>query len=91
MVFLDSVHLEPGEILQFLIALSFLKEAVVIFHDIANKITKLGPRGTRREWASYIIFNILRGKKYLPSGNTFLLKDIGAVKFERNQIKYVYD
>lgn len=92
LVFLDSVHLEPGEILQFLIVLPFLKEeAVVIFHDIANQITKAGPPGTRREWASYIIFNILRGKKYLPSGKTFLLKDIGAVKLEKNQKRYVYD
>ena len=92
LVFLDTVHLEPGEILQFLIVLPFLKEeAVIIFHDIANQITKSGPPGTRREWASYIIFNILRGKKFLPSGNTFLLKDIGAVKLEKNQKRYVYD
>lgn len=74
MAFLDSVHLEPGEILQFLIILPFLKEeAVVIFHDIANQITKSGKPGTRMEWASYIIFNIIRGKKYLPSGNKLLL------------------
>ena len=92
LVFLDSVHLEPGEILQFLIVLPFLKEeAVVIFHDIANQITKSGPPGSRREWASYIIFNILKGKKYLPSGNTTLLKDIGAVKLEKNQKRYIYD
>lgn len=92
LVFLDSVHLEPGEILQFLVVLPFLKEeAVVIFHDIANQITKSGPSGSRREWASYIIFNIVKGKKYLPSGNTKLLKDIGAIKLARNQKRYVYD
>ena len=92
LVFLDTIHLEPGEILQFLIVLPFLKEeAVVIFHDIANQITKSGPPGSRREWASYIIFNILKGKKYLPSGNTTLLKDIGAVKLEKNQKRYIYD
>lgn len=91
-VFLDSVHLEPGEILQFLIVLPFLKEeAIVIFHDIANQITKSGRPGTRREWASYIIFNIIRGKKYLPSGNKLLLHDIGAIKLEKNQKRYVYD
>ena len=90
LVFLDTIHFEPGEILQFLIVLPFLKEeAVVIFHDIANQITRSGP--TRKEWAPYIIFNILRGKKYLPSGKSFLLKDIGAVKLEKNQKRYVYD
>ena len=90
LVFFDTIHLEPGEILQFLIVLPFLKEeAIVIFHDIANQITHSGP--TRKEWAPYIIFNILRGKKYLPSGKPFLLKDIGAVKLEKNQKRYVYD
>ena len=40
MVFIDSAHYEPGEILDFLIALPFLKErAIVGFHDIANQIT----------------------------------------------------
>ena len=39
MLFIDSAHLEPGEILDFLIVLPFLKEnAIVGFHDIGIKI-----------------------------------------------------
>jgi len=39
MVFIDSAHFEPGEILDFLIVLPFLKEeAIVMFHDIGNQI-----------------------------------------------------
>ena len=39
MLLFDTAHFEPGEILDFLIVLPFLKEeAIVIFHDIANQI-----------------------------------------------------
>ena len=80
MVFIDSVHYEPGEILNFLIVLPFLKEeAIVIFHDIGNQITKAGSKGSRRNLAPYKIFNIIRGKKFYPSGKNILTKDIGAI------------
>ncbi len=89
MAFIDSGHYEPGEILDFLIILPFLKEgALVGFHDIGNQITKAGGRS---EWAPYIIFNIIRGKKYLPSGDNILTQDIGFVELEKNQFLYVHD
>jgi predicted O-methyltransferase YrrM len=92
MVFIDSAHYEPGEILDFLIVLPFLNEgAIVAFHDIGNQITNSGKKNTRKEWAPYIIFNIIKGKKYLPSGNKILTQDIGAIKLEENQIKYIHD
>ena len=60
MVFIDTAHFEPGEILDFIIVLPFLKEnAIAIFHDIANQITK---SSDRNEWAPYIIFNGIRGE-----------------------------
>ena len=86
---IDTAHFEPGEILDFLMILPFLKEeAIVIFHDIANQITK---SKTRNEWAPYIIFNAIRGEKYLPSGKDILKQDIGAIKLEKNQKKYYHD
>ena len=40
MVLIDSAHFEPGEILDFIIVLPFLKEeAVIMIHDIAGQIT----------------------------------------------------
>ena len=85
-LFFDTTHLEPGEILDFIIALPFLKEnAIVIFHDIANQITR-SPE--RNEYAPYIIFNGIRGEKYLPSGDIILKQDIGAAKLDNNQKKY---
>ena len=92
MVIIDSGHYEPGEILDFLIVLPFLKEeAIVIIHDIGNQITKSGPKGTRRNWAPYKIFNIIRGNKFYPSGNNILTKEIGAIKLSKNQFKYIHD
>ena len=86
---IDTAHFEPGEILDFLIILPFLKdEAIVIFHDIANQITR---SSKRQEWAPYIIFNAIRGEKYLPSGKYILKQDIGAIKLEKNQKKYYHD
>lgn len=45
MILIDSAHFEPGEILDFLIVLPFLKDSeIVCFHDIANQITKAGKK-----------------------------------------------
>ena len=89
MVFIDSAHYEPGEILDFLIIFPFLKEnAIVGFHDIGNQITH---SKSRNEWAPYIIFNIIRGKEYLPSGNKRLKHDIGIKILDSDQNKYIHD
>ena len=72
--------------------LPFLKEgALVGFHDIGNQITKPNFLNKRNEWSPYIIFNIIRGKKFLPSGNKILTHDIGMIKLENNQLKYIHD
>lgn len=89
LVFIDTAHFEPGEIMDFLIVLPFLKEnAIAIFHDIGNQITK---SRKRQEWAPYIIFNAIRGKKILPSGNEILTQDIGAIILEGNQKSFYHD
>ena len=70
----------------------FLKEeAIVIFHDIGNQITKAGQKNTRPNLAPYIIFNIIRGKKYYQFWKNILTKDIEAIKLEKNQFKYIHD
>ena len=99
MVLIDSAHFEPGEILDFIIVLPFLKEeAIIVMHDIANQITVpkknhkwMKWMGKRNEWAPYIIFNSIRGKTYLPSGRNLLTHDIGAKKLDINQKQYIHD
>ena len=92
MAFFDTSHFEPGEILDFLMVLPFLKEeAIVVFHDIAAQINFSGEKGTRHEFSPYIIFNLIRGKKFYPSGDNMIKQDIGGIILEKNQNKYVYD
>ena len=96
MVFIDSAHFEPGEILDFIMVLPFLsEEAIIVIHDIANQITSTRNNqiwiGKRNEWAPYIIFNSIRGKIYLPSGNKLLTHNIGAKKLYINQKQYFHD
>ena len=89
---LDTSHFEPGEILDFLLILPFLKEeAWVLFHDIDHQITYAKGKGMRYEWAPYKIFNLIRGEKYLPSGKGIFNKDIGAIKLEANQNRFRHD
>ena len=55
MAFFDTSHFEPGEILDFLMVLPFLKEeSIIVFHDIGNQINFSGEKNTRHEWAPYI-------------------------------------
>ena len=92
LVMIDTSHFEPGEILDFLMVLPFLKEgAIIIFHDIDHQITNAHGKDMRNEWAPYIIFNLIRGEKYLPSGKGILNKDIGAIKLEKNQKRFLHD
>lgn len=88
----DTSHFEPGEILDFLMILPFLKEeAIIIFHDIDHQITHSKGKDMRYYWAPYIIFNLIRGKKFFPSGPGILNKDIGAIKLEKNQKRFIHD
>ena len=91
MVFIDTSHFEPGEILDFLMVIPFLKEeAIVGFHDISLQLASY-ETNKRNEWAPYIIFNLIRGKKYLPSGIDSLRQNIGVIKLNANQKNYIHD
>ena len=72
--------------------LPFLKEeAIVMFHDIGNQMGVAGERDSRHEWVPYIIFNLVKGKKFYPSWDNILLQDIGAILLDKNQKQYIYD
>ena len=92
MAFIDTSHFEPGEILDFLIIIPFLsKGAVIVIHDIGNQIIVSRGNHTGRVFAPYLIFNIIKGKKYFPSGKRILTNNIGAIKLEKNQEPYIHD
>lgn len=90
LVYIDTAHLAPGEMLNWLEILPFLKEeALVVLHDtflmyIDDKVTK-----KIRNFSNNQILCYIRGKLILPSynNNTFS-RNIGAIKLFKNQEKY---
>ena len=60
---IDTTHAVPGEILDFLMVLPFLKEhAVVVFHDTALNVALGGNNG----YVNLILMSAISGMKLLP-------------------------
>ena len=89
---IDAYHYLPGEMLDFLMVLPFLKEnATIIIHD-----TLLGALG----YAGYypygiscmVLFTTLKGKKYTIKKNIFNeIGNIGAVTLSSDFKSYMFD
>ena len=86
---IDTMHLNPGEILDFLMILPYLKNgAMVVFHDInmhASAKLKLWWRITNN-----LLISAIRGQKFIPGGffqgNKELAQfpNIGAVEIDES-------
>jgi predicted O-methyltransferase YrrM len=97
---IDTVHYNPGEILDFLMILPYLKEdAIIIFHDI-NHHTSSYPR---REWSitNNLLMSTIFGKKFLQGNfsrlDNMVLDDmtyfpnIGGIKINKDTRKYIFE
>ena len=76
---LDTRHIKPGEILDFLMIFPYLKKnAVVVFHDIA---LHLGTPTNFHADCNCTLFSAIKGKKLLPIYDSVTIKvpNIGAV------------
>ena len=90
-VFIDTAHIVPGEMLDILQILPFLKEeAVVILHDTNLIFRKwIKKKYEKTNFSNNQILVNLRGKLIMPTvSDSFLSQNIGGVKLERNQQKY---
>ena len=92
LVFIDTMHVTPGEMLDWLMVLPFLKdEAIVIFHDtfflyLDRKIQKKKMHTSNNQLLCYI-----RGELILPHyGDSVFFRNIGALKLAQEQQKYYY-
>ena len=92
LVFIDTVHVTPGEMLDWLMVLPFLKnEAIVIFHDTfilyyEGKINK-----NKKHTSNNLLLCYIRGELILPHyGDSVFLRNIGALKLAPEQQKYYY-
>ena len=102
---IDTVHSNPGELLDTLMVLPFLKDdAIIVFHDVnchtfSGNVAECNPLG---EYTNNILFSAISGKKYLqgnfikgsPFSNidkTPYFPNIGAIKTSNETKKHVFE
>ena len=88
-VFIDTSHVMPGEVLNIIEILPFLKKNAIIAFDDINHQTL--PRLAKIPYlysCNNLLFSILKGKKILFND---ILSKQGAVILESNQKKYYFD
>ena len=88
-VFIDTVHLTPGEMFNWLEVLPFLKEeSIIVFHDIFIMFVKQNINKIRF-YSNGQLLCYIRGKLILPSyDNNIFDRNIGAIKLDKNQKKF---
>lgn len=65
MLILDTAHVLPGELLDFLVCYPYLKkDAIVVLHDVLDNIIS----GEKTEIATKILFDVIGGDKYYMIG-----------------------
>ena len=91
LIFLDTAHVSPGELLNIIEILPFINEnAIIILHDVLWHFLVSKKKYSRNFSPSQIyLFSALYGDKIFPS--TFGIRNIGAVFLYRNQKKHYID
>ena len=90
LVFIDTFHLTPGEMLNWLEVLPFLKEgAIVVFHDTFLMFAKGVSAYSKSNYSNNQLLCYIRGTLILPSyGDEVFSRNIGAIKLDKNQKNY---
>ena len=88
MCLIDTVHVNPGELLDYLMVLPFLKKnAIIVLHDISLHINNI------YQMTNCILFSAIKGKKFYPKtenwGKGF--PNIGAVMLDSEAKEHVID
>jgi len=87
--FIDSAHVMPGEVLNIIEILPFLKEnAIVAFDDLNHQTLPHLANIPYFYSCNNILFSVLKGKKILYKE---ILGKLGAVVLEKNQKNYYFD
>ena len=90
LAFLDTTHSAPGEMLDWLQVLPFLKEeAIVVFHDTFLMYLGGNVKKEKRNYSNTQLLNYIRGELILPSyGNSTFNRNIAALKLDKGQKHY---
>ena len=92
LVLIDTVHLTPGEMLDLLMVLPFLKnEAIVVMHDAFFLYYNKKIERHKKHTSNNEIMTYVRGDLILPSyGDKVFFRNIGAIKLSPDQKNYYY-
>ena len=99
-LFLDTAHYVPGEIINLIEVLPFLKEnAVIVLHDVNFQIYKLSKflnlknfkkkKFHRIHPSNIFLFATLCGDKVFIKNKNYGIENIGAIFLYNNQKKYL--
>ncbi len=94
--FIDTVHCNPGEILDFLMVLPYLKEdATVVFHDTNLQYYALKRRGLLDfQFTNNLLMSAVTGKKLLPflvNDSGYKFSNIGAIELNSQTMSSCWD
>ena len=89
-VFIDTVHFTPGEMLNWLEILPFIKEeAIVVFHDTFLMFTGNYKMKNNTNYSNNQLLCYIRGNLIFPSYNhNIFSRNIGALQLAKNQKLY---
>ena len=92
LAFIDTMHITPGEMLDWLMVLPFLKdEAIVVFHDTYVLYNSKLYINTKTITSNNQLICYIRGELILPQyGNKTFNRNIGALKLASGQKNYYY-
>ena len=93
--FIDTAHVMPGEVLNVIEILPFLKKNAIIAFDDINDQAKSYIYGLDFFYpCNNLLISVLRGKKIIfeqSKNKPFDFKKLGAIILDDNQEKYYYD
>ena len=93
--FIDTAHVMPGEVLNIIEILPFLKKnAIIAFDDIDHQARDVEIKINNFHSCNNLLFSVLRGEKIIYNQNyssNFDFKKLGAVILDDNQENYFYE
>ncbi|WP_297277263.1 class I SAM-dependent methyltransferase [uncultured Brachyspira sp.] len=89
--FIDTAHINPGEFMDILMVLPYLKKnAVVIIHDVSSHTFSY--QNNKLICTCGVLFSALKGRKIIPNDGIFnTIGNIGAVILDDDILDRVYD
>lgn len=95
---IDTVHANPGEILDFLMVLPYLKkDATVVFHDtnLHCNDTETRSNWSHNEFTNNMLMSAITGQKLIPADEPFKsafdFYNIGAIQLNENTKEHIWE